>query len=68
MPALIMAPPFAATRVTPRPFSTLIQSRRNQEIALLYAGLRDWDTRAQEWGKRLLYGSETRPTSGVGDR
>ncbi|KAJ7895152.1 hypothetical protein B0H14DRAFT_2334021, partial [Mycena olivaceomarginata] len=61
-PALIMAPPSAATRVTPRPFSTLVQSRWNQDVASLYAGLRDWDTRAQEWGKRLFYGAETRPT------
>ncbi|KAJ7911839.1 hypothetical protein B0H13DRAFT_564034 [Mycena leptocephala] len=67
-PALIMAPPSAATRVTPRPFSTLVQSRWNQEVASLFAGLRDWDIRAQEWGKRLLYGSETRPTSGTEGR
>ncbi|KAJ7748423.1 hypothetical protein B0H16DRAFT_906983 [Mycena metata] len=61
-PALIMAPPSAATRVTPRPFSTLLQSRWNQEVASLFAGMREWDTRAQEWGKRLLYGGiETRP-------
>ncbi|KAJ7613658.1 hypothetical protein DFH06DRAFT_939902, partial [Mycena polygramma] len=55
-PALIMAPPSAATRVTPRPFSSLVQSRWNQEVASLFAGMRDWDIRAQEWGKRLVYG------------
>ncbi|KAJ7437204.1 hypothetical protein B0H11DRAFT_2108120 [Mycena galericulata] len=65
-PALIMAPPSAATRITPRPFSSLVQSRWNEEMASLFVNLREWDTRAQEWGKRLLYGSEVRPTSGEG--
>ncbi|KAJ6514845.1 hypothetical protein C8R47DRAFT_961682 [Mycena vitilis] len=68
-PALIMAPPSAAMRVTPRPFSSLLQSRWNQEVAALFAGMRDWDIRAQEWGKRLVYGSETRPNeAGSGGR
>ncbi|KAJ7211061.1 hypothetical protein B0H12DRAFT_1061900 [Mycena haematopus] len=62
-PALIMAPPSAATRITPRPFSTLLQSRWNQEVGSMYAGLRRWDIRAAEWGKRVLYGRETRPSS-----
>ncbi|KAJ6545447.1 hypothetical protein B0H19DRAFT_1033892 [Mycena capillaripes] len=65
-PALIMAPPSAATRVTPRPFISLLQSRWNQEVSSLFAGLGNLETRAQEWGKRLLYGSETRPTSDAG--
>ncbi|KAJ6545475.1 hypothetical protein B0H19DRAFT_955738 [Mycena capillaripes] len=65
-PALIMAPPSAATRVTPRPFTSLLQSRWNQEVASLFAELGNWETRAQEWRKRLLYGSESRPTSGAG--
>jgi len=56
-PALIMAPPSAATRVTPRPFSALLESRWNQELAAVFAGLGQWETHAQDWGKRLLWGS-----------
>ncbi|KAJ6603233.1 hypothetical protein DFH09DRAFT_1124026 [Mycena vulgaris] len=67
-PALIMAPPSAATRITPRPFSAMVQSRWNQEMASLFAGLGALDTRALEWGKRLLYGSEVRPMSGAESR
>ncbi|KAF8199359.1 hypothetical protein K438DRAFT_1583385 [Mycena galopus ATCC 62051] len=67
-PALIMAPPSAATRITPRPFSALLQSRWNQEVASMYAGLREWDIRAQEWGKRLLYGAGTQPPAGAENR
>ncbi|KAJ6471407.1 hypothetical protein C8R45DRAFT_1014188 [Mycena sanguinolenta] len=67
-PALITAPHPAAARITPRPFSTLLQSRWNQEMASMYAGLREWDTRAMEWGKRLLYGEQTRPAAGAGER
>ncbi|KAJ7227585.1 hypothetical protein B0H12DRAFT_1148815 [Mycena haematopus] len=62
-PALITAPPSAPTRITPRPFSTLLQSRWNQEVASMYAGLRRWDIHATEWGKRLLYRPETRPSA-----
>ncbi|KAJ7247438.1 hypothetical protein B0H12DRAFT_1020757 [Mycena haematopus] len=60
-PALIMAPPSAATRITPRPFSTLLQSRWNQEVGSMYVGLRRWDIRAAEWGKRVLYGPSASP-------
>ncbi|KAF7367154.1 hypothetical protein MSAN_00975100 [Mycena sanguinolenta] len=67
-PALINAPHPAASRITPRPFSNLLQSRWNQEIASMYAGLREWDVRAMEWGKRLLYGEETRSSAGAGER
>ncbi|KAJ6619249.1 hypothetical protein B0H10DRAFT_1793943, partial [Mycena sp. CBHHK59/15] len=64
-PALIVAPPSAATRITPRPLTTLVQSRWNQEVAALFAGLGAWDTRAQQWGKRLLYRSDAQPTPGA---
>ncbi|KAJ7181503.1 hypothetical protein C8R43DRAFT_969386 [Mycena crocata] len=64
-PALIMAPPSAATRITPRPFTTIVKSKWNEEVATLFTGLRDWDIRAQEWGKRLLYGQ---PNPGARNR
>ncbi|KAJ7675560.1 hypothetical protein B0H17DRAFT_1207595 [Mycena rosella] len=67
-PALIMAPPSAATRITPRPFSALIEARWNQEIAFLYAGLGEWETRVQEWGKRLLRSPDAQPPSGAEGR
>ncbi|KAJ7084952.1 hypothetical protein C8R44DRAFT_821768 [Mycena epipterygia] len=67
-PALIMAPPSAATRITPRPFASLVESRWNQQIASLFSGLGEWDTRVQDWGKKVLYGSEARPASGVATR
>ncbi|KAJ7451986.1 hypothetical protein FB451DRAFT_1283349 [Mycena latifolia] len=65
-PALIMAPPSAATRITPRPFSALVQARWNQEVASLFAGMGEWDTRVQDWGKKLLYGRP--PPSGAEGR
>ncbi|KAJ7732799.1 hypothetical protein DFH07DRAFT_846250 [Mycena maculata] len=60
-PALLVAPPSAATRIAPRPFSALIQARWNEEVAALFSGIGKWDARALEWGRRLVYGSERTP-------
>ncbi|KAJ7202539.1 hypothetical protein GGX14DRAFT_653562 [Mycena pura] len=59
-PALIMAPSPAASRITPRPFSELLQARWNEQVASLLVEVRRWETRAQEWGRDQLY---RRPTS-----
>ncbi|TFK31399.1 hypothetical protein BDQ12DRAFT_729590 [Crucibulum laeve] len=56
--SLIRAPPSAATRISDRTFSTYVQSRWNQELAYLFVGIGDWDRRAREWGRKVLYGGE----------
>ncbi|KAJ7616505.1 hypothetical protein FB45DRAFT_801323 [Roridomyces roridus] len=40
-PALIMAPPSAATRIKPPPLKVVLQERWNQEITALFEGLTD---------------------------
>ncbi|KAJ7626951.1 hypothetical protein FB45DRAFT_920373 [Roridomyces roridus] len=59
-PALIIAPPSAATRITPPSFNSVLQARWNQEITTLFGGLREWNVRAQEWARTELYGGEVR--------
>ncbi|KXN87163.1 hypothetical protein AN958_09127 [Leucoagaricus sp. SymC.cos] len=58
-PTLVNAPPSAASRITSHPWSTYMESRWNQEIAYLFAGVREWDRRASEWGRKVLYGDTT---------
>ncbi|KAF5350603.1 hypothetical protein D9756_008656 [Leucocoprinus leucothites] len=53
------APPSAASRITSHPWSSYAESRWNQEIAYLFAGVREWDRRASEWGRKVLYGEQT---------
>ncbi|KAJ7064020.1 hypothetical protein C8F01DRAFT_1250282 [Mycena amicta] len=55
-PALIAAPPPAASRIAPRPFSALLKERWNQEIGVLVAGMRGWEDRAADWARRTVYG------------
>ncbi|KAF8892886.1 BRO1-like domain-containing protein [Infundibulicybe gibba] len=56
-PTLAAAPLSASSRITERPFSALFHEKWNQEVEYLFAGLRDWDRRAQAWGTKLLYGT-----------
>jgi altered-inheritance-of-mitochondria protein 5 len=42
----------------PQPFTSYVKGQWNRELAYLFAGLQQWDTRAQEWGKKLLYGTK----------
>ncbi|KII92392.1 hypothetical protein PLICRDRAFT_50779 [Plicaturopsis crispa FD-325 SS-3] len=58
-PTYIPAPLPAAARITHHPFLSVFQDRWNAEIETLFRGFGSWDLRAQEWGKKLLYGSET---------
>ncbi|PPQ99308.1 hypothetical protein CVT24_009176 [Panaeolus cyanescens] len=55
-PALIHAPPPAASRIHKDPLVTEIKSRWNHEIAMLFRGFQNLDRSAVEWGKSLLYG------------
>ncbi|KAJ3561884.1 hypothetical protein NP233_g9920 [Leucocoprinus birnbaumii] len=61
-PTLANAPPSAASRITSKPWATYAESRWNQEIAYLFAGFHEWDRRASEWGRKVLYG-EQKPTT-----
>ncbi|KAF9453363.1 hypothetical protein P691DRAFT_658818, partial [Macrolepiota fuliginosa MF-IS2] len=58
-PTIINAPPSAAARITSHPWSSYFESRWNQEVAYLVAGVRSWDTKATEWGRKILYGERT---------
>ncbi|KAF8065047.1 hypothetical protein FPV67DRAFT_167006 [Lyophyllum atratum] len=65
-PTFAQAAPSAATRITHRPFTSLMKAKWNQEIEYLFAGFASWDQRAQEWGRRVLYGrndQDNRPES-----
>ncbi|KAF8241093.1 hypothetical protein L208DRAFT_1427399, partial [Tricholoma matsutake] len=57
-PALVQAPPSAASRIKPQSFTSYVQGRWNRELAYLFAGFQQWDKRAQDWGRRLLYGTK----------
>jgi altered-inheritance-of-mitochondria protein 5 len=62
-PSLVQAPPSAATRITHHPFTSQLHARWNQEVDYLFTGFREWDRRAQDWGKKLLYGTTGSSTS-----
>ncbi|KAF9467234.1 hypothetical protein BDZ94DRAFT_1249911 [Collybia nuda] len=63
-PTLIQAPPSAASRIKHHPFTSQLHARWNQEIEYLFTGFQEWDKRAQEWGRKLLYGSGSSGTGG----
>ncbi|KAJ7291933.1 hypothetical protein C8J57DRAFT_1274205 [Mycena rebaudengoi] len=58
-PALIIAPPSAAARVTPRPLRELVQARWNEEVAGLYKGVGRWEERVGAWGREIVQGPNT---------
>ncbi|KAF8152986.1 hypothetical protein B0H34DRAFT_87192 [Crassisporium funariophilum] len=55
-PALIQAPPSAAARIKPHPFTSQLKSQWNHEIAVLFAGFGNIDRSALAWGRSLVYG------------
>jgi len=58
-PNLVQAPPSAATRIKPHPFTTQLKSQWNNEIAALVSGIQNFDKSALNWGRSLLYGPTT---------
>ncbi|EGO01167.1 hypothetical protein SERLA73DRAFT_134424 [Serpula lacrymans var. lacrymans S7.3] len=57
---LIPSPPPASTRITHRPFASLLQSRWNDEMAGLFRSIGTWEERAEDWGRNILYGNNSR--------
>ncbi|KAH7928879.1 hypothetical protein BV22DRAFT_1110251 [Leucogyrophana mollusca] len=53
---IVPSPPPASMRISHRPFASLIQSRWNEEVAGLFASVGRWERRAEEWGRKVLYG------------
>ncbi|KAF9484067.1 hypothetical protein BDN70DRAFT_872966 [Pholiota conissans] len=58
-PTLVQAPPPAATRIKPHPFTSEIKSQWNDEIAAVFKRIQSLDRTAVEWGRSLLYGPPT---------
>lgn len=53
--------PTASDRITQRPFSTLVQSRWNQQVDTLFKTVAEWDGHAAVWVRRILYGGDAAP-------
>jgi len=58
-PTVVQAPPSAATRIKPHPFTSELKSQWNNEIATLVSGIQNFDKTALNWGRSLLYGPTT---------
>ncbi|XP_006455170.1 hypothetical protein AGABI2DRAFT_194822 [Agaricus bisporus var. bisporus H97] len=58
-PTAVIAPPSAAARISRHPWTSYAESQWNQEIAYLFAGVRDWDRKLSQWGRKVLYGEQT---------
>ncbi|ETW77448.1 hypothetical protein HETIRDRAFT_326986 [Heterobasidion irregulare TC 32-1] len=50
------APPPASARIVQQPFLSLIKNQWNEKLTSLYRSTGDFEDRAMEWGKRVLYG------------
>lgn len=50
--------PTASDRITQRPFSTLVKSRWNQQVDVLFESAAEWDKRAAAWTRQVLYGGD----------
>ncbi|KAI0783246.1 hypothetical protein C8Q75DRAFT_726356 [Abortiporus biennis] len=61
----IPAPLPAVERIQRKPFLSMIQARWNSQLESVFKGFGQLDTRAVEWGKRVLYGdgSDSSPKS-----
>lgn len=57
---VVPAPPPASARISHSPFASLLKDQWNQQTAAVYGKLREWDDEAQEWGRKVLYGQQTR--------
>ncbi|KAG1740399.1 uncharacterized protein EDB91DRAFT_1053180 [Suillus paluster] len=55
----IPSPPPASTRITYHPLTSLIQSKWNNEVAGLFGTVCQWEQRAVELGKKVLYGGDS---------
>jgi len=58
------ARPTASDRITQRPFSTLVQSRWNQQIDVLFKSVAGWDKHAAAWVRQVLYGGDAASKEG----
>ncbi|KAF9556816.1 hypothetical protein CPC08DRAFT_710903 [Agrocybe pediades] len=63
-PNVVLAPPSAAMRVKPHPFTNELKYRWNREIAALFLGFQNLDRSVVRWGRSLLYGPEPEGTVG----
>ncbi|KAH7910384.1 hypothetical protein BJ138DRAFT_1087763 [Hygrophoropsis aurantiaca] len=55
----IPSPPPASMRIAQRPLAELIESRWNDEVAGLFSYVGRWEQRAEEWGRKVLYGDSS---------
>ncbi|RDB17285.1 hypothetical protein Hypma_001724 [Hypsizygus marmoreus] len=62
-PTLVQGPPPAAARITHHPFVSILKAKWNQDVEYLFRGFNEWDRRAQDWGKKLLYGTDGRAST-----
>ncbi|PPQ77866.1 hypothetical protein CVT26_005446 [Gymnopilus dilepis] len=62
-PPPISAPDPAMSRIQPRPFSTELKSRWNDQIAAVFSTVYSLDRTAVEWGRSLIYGPAEVPAS-----
>ncbi|KAF7300070.1 hypothetical protein MKEN_01330100 [Mycena kentingensis (nom. inval.)] len=58
-PAFLAAPPPAAARIAPDPFSATLKERWNAEISAAVATVRDMGGKAQEQARKMLYGERS---------
>ncbi|KAF9238047.1 hypothetical protein BU15DRAFT_88487 [Melanogaster broomeanus] len=56
---IIPSPAPASTRITYRPFTAMVQSQWNEQIASAFATVGTWERRASDWGRKLLYGEHS---------
>ncbi|KXN87165.1 hypothetical protein AN958_09129, partial [Leucoagaricus sp. SymC.cos] len=61
-PTLVNTLPSAALSSASHLWSIYMESRWNQELAYLFAGVREWNRRASEWGQKAFYGKKRRVT------
>ncbi|KAI0943519.1 hypothetical protein AcW1_002666 [Taiwanofungus camphoratus] len=52
------APPPASERILRRPFATVLKSQWNTQMETLFRTAGEWDQRATDWGRRILYGGD----------
>lgn len=57
---IVPAPPSASARIPHRPFTSLLKEQWNQQTAIVFEKLREWEEKAEEWGTKTLYGRGTR--------
>ncbi|KAF7986058.1 hypothetical protein HWV62_41438 [Athelia sp. TMB] len=51
----VPSPPSAATRITHRPFTSLMKEKWNQQTAAVVEKVHGWDSEVQEWGRKFIY-------------